>query len=40
MTILNKTENSALHEALDDEHKAWTTYDQVIRDFWPGPAVD
>ncbi|MEE4299877.1 MAG: hypothetical protein V2J24_10590 [Pseudomonadales bacterium] len=25
----------ALEEALDDEHKAWATYDQVIRDFGP-----
>lgn len=33
MTTLNGTEISALHEALDDEHHAWATYDQVIHDF-------
>ncbi|HSQ71604.1 MAG TPA: hypothetical protein VLM87_04215 [Rubrivivax sp.] len=24
-----------MHEALDDEYQAWTTYDQVIADFGP-----
>lgn len=33
MTSLTKTEVAALHEALDDEYRAWATYDQVIRDF-------
>lgn len=33
MKQLNKTELAALHEALDDEYRAWATYDQVIRDF-------
>lgn len=32
---LSKTEIDALHEALDDEFKAWATYDQVIDDFGP-----
>lgn len=30
---LSAEEIAALHEALDDEYKAWATYDQVIRDF-------
>jgi hypothetical protein len=33
MQELNKTELEALHEALQDEYRAWATYDQVIRDF-------
>ncbi len=33
MTTLSNTEISALHDALDDEFQAWTTYDQVIADF-------
>ena len=33
MTILNESEIRALHEALDDEYRAWATYDQVIRNF-------
>lgn len=33
MTALNVTEIAALHEALADEHHAWATYDQVVRDF-------
>lgn len=33
MLKLNKTEVNALLEALDDEYKAWATYDQVISDF-------
>lgn len=28
----NEVELRALYEALDDEYKAWATYDQVIRD--------
>ena len=32
---LSERELSALDEALDDEHKASATYDQVIRDFGP-----
>jgi hypothetical protein len=32
---LSKNEVHALHEALDDEFKAWATYDQVIDDFGP-----
>ena len=35
MSLLDDTEVRALHEALDDEHKAWATYDQVIHDFGP-----
>jgi hypothetical protein len=30
---LNAKEISALNTALDDEYRAWATYDQVIRDF-------
>jgi hypothetical protein len=33
MSNLNETEIHALHEALDDEYRAWATYDQVIADF-------
>lgn len=32
---LTETEQQALREALDDEHRAWATYDQVIADFGP-----
>jgi hypothetical protein len=35
MSQLSKKEIAALHEALDDEYKAWATYDQVIDDFGP-----
>lgn len=35
MNQLSERELMALDEALDDEHKAWATYDQVIRDFEP-----
>ena len=31
----NEADVRALHEALDDEYRAWATYDQVIRDFGP-----
>lgn len=30
---LTAGEVTALHEALEDEYKAWATYDQVIQDF-------
>jgi hypothetical protein len=33
MPVLNDTEVRALQEALDDEYRAWATYDQVIHDF-------
>jgi hypothetical protein len=33
MSTLSENEIAALHAALDDEHHAWATYDQVIRDF-------
>jgi hypothetical protein len=33
MGTLAETEIRALNEALDDEHRAWATYDQVIADF-------
>lgn len=33
MSPLTDTEIHALNEALDDEHRAWATYDQVIADF-------
>jgi hypothetical protein len=32
-TNLSPGEAAALHEALEDEYKAWAIYDQVIRDF-------
>lgn len=35
MVQLSKKEIAAVHEALDDEYKAWATYDQVIDDFGP-----
>jgi len=37
MTPLTVSEITALHEALDDEYRAWSTYDQVIRDFGEAP---
>jgi hypothetical protein len=33
MTDLTENEIHALNEALDDEYRAWATYDQVIADF-------
>ena len=30
---LNESDRQALLEALDDEHRAWATYDQVLADF-------
>jgi hypothetical protein len=33
MTVLDENEVRALHEALDDEYRAFATYDQVIHDF-------
>jgi hypothetical protein len=33
MNPLTETEIRALNEALDDEYRAWATYDQVIGDF-------
>jgi hypothetical protein len=33
MAELNQSEINALVEALDDEYRAWATYDQVLRDF-------
>lgn len=33
MSILEDMEQQALRDALDDEYRAWATYDQVIRDF-------
>jgi len=33
MDPLTASETDALRAALDDEHRAWATYDQVIRDF-------
>jgi hypothetical protein len=35
MSQLTQAEQAALHEALDDEFKAWTIYEQVIHDFGP-----
>lgn len=35
MAGLTEREVDALREALDDEHRAWATYDQVVRDFGP-----
>lgn len=37
MSELNESEIRALHEALDDEYRAWATYDQVIADFGEVP---
>lgn len=33
MSELTESEVGVLHEALDDEYRAWATYDQVIADF-------
>ncbi len=35
LPVLSDTEIGALHEALDDEYRAWATYDQVVHDFGP-----
>ena len=37
MSNLTDAEIHALHEALDDEYRAWSTYDQVIADFGEVP---
>jgi hypothetical protein len=37
MSPLTATEITALRTALDDEYRAWATYDQVIRDFGEMP---
>ena len=37
MNLLTETEIRALNEALDDEYRAWATYDQVIADFGEVP---
>jgi hypothetical protein len=37
MNELTETEVHALHEALDDEHRAWATYDQILRDLGEVP---
>ena len=34
-SVLNDAEGQALRDALDDEYRAWTTYDPVIRDCGP-----
>lgn len=33
MSALDKLEAGVLEEALDDEYRAWATYDQVVHDF-------
>ncbi|MEX2411640.1 MAG: hypothetical protein WD607_09800 [Candidatus Paceibacterota bacterium] len=33
MNTLMAQEKQALEDALDDEYKSWTTYNQVIKDF-------
>lgn len=35
MDRLSRQETEALHEALEDEYRAWATYNQVIVDFGP-----
>jgi hypothetical protein len=37
MPALSETEIEALHAALDDEYRAWATYEQVIEDFGDAP---
>jgi hypothetical protein len=37
MGLLTASETDALRAALDDEYRAWTTYDQVIADFGEAP---
>jgi hypothetical protein len=37
MKPLTETEIQALNEALDDEYRAWATYDQVMADFGEVP---
>jgi hypothetical protein len=37
MERLTKAEIDSLQEALDDEYRAWATYDQVIHDFGEVP---
>lgn len=36
---LSHQEAAALNEALDDEYRAWATYDQVLRDFGAVPPI-
>lgn len=40
MNDLSEAEIHALNEALDDEYRAWATYDQVIADFGNGEMYD
>jgi hypothetical protein len=40
MESLTATEIAALREALDDEYRAWATYDRVIADFGAAPPFD
>ncbi len=35
MTVLTEVERRALHDALDDEYRAWATYDQIVHDLGP-----
>lgn len=35
MSLLAEAELDALREALDDEYRAWATYEQIVRDFGP-----
>jgi hypothetical protein len=35
MSVLDDSEVRALQDALDDEYRSWTTYDEVIHDFGP-----
>ena len=37
MTILTESEVRALCEALEDEYRAWATYDQAVADFGDSP---
>jgi hypothetical protein len=37
MAALTDSEVAALHETLEDEYRAWSTYDQVIADFGEVP---
>jgi hypothetical protein len=33
MSVLTESETQVLLEALDDEHRAWATYNQILADF-------
>lgn len=39
MSKLTESEAHSLHEALDDEYRAWAIYNKIIHYDWCGTAV-